>query len=160
MKGLRVGLGYDFHRFGGEPPLALGCVRFERVPRLAGHSDGDALAHALADAVLGAAGLPDIGTVFPDTDERWRGLAGADLLARVGGMMREAGATLLSADCVVIAERPRIASRVDEMRRALAAALGVEPGVVTVRGKTREGVGPEGMGEGISCLAVALVSLS
>ena len=157
--GLRVGLGWDFHRFGEAPPLQLGCVRFEGERRLAAHSDGDVLAHALADALLGAAGLPDIGQNFPDDDERWCGLPGSELLRRVAGLLSEVGAEILSADCVVITEHPKVGPRAGQMREALAAALGLKPGVVTLRGKTREGVVPEG-GDGISCLAVALVSLS
>src|SRR4249920_1606881 len=119
----RVGIGVDAHALVEGVPLVLGGVAFDHPRGLAGHSDGDVLAHALIDAVLGAAGLGDIGSLFPSGDERYRGASSLDLLAEAYGQVRAAGWTLVNADCVLVGEEPRIAAHRDEMRRRLAAAI-------------------------------------
>jgi 2-C-methyl-D-erythritol 2,4-cyclodiphosphate synthase len=157
MSELRVGFGIDAHAFATGVPLVLGGVAIEHGRGLAGHSDGDVIAHALIDALLGAAGLGDIGSLFPSSDERWRGADSLDLLARAYGEVRGAGWALVNADCVLIGEEPRIAARREEMQEQLAAALSVEPGCVTVRATTTDGLGFAGRGEGLAAQAVALL---
>jgi 2-C-methyl-D-erythritol 2,4-cyclodiphosphate synthase len=157
MSELRVGLGIDAHAFAAGVPLVLGGVAIEHGRGLAGHSDGDVIAHALIDALLGAAGLGDIGSLFPSSDERWRGADSLDLLARAYGEVRGAGWALVNADCVLIGEEPRIAARREEMQEQLAAALSVEPGCVAVRATTTDGLGFAGRGEGLAAQAVALL---
>jgi 2-C-methyl-D-erythritol 4-phosphate cytidylyltransferase/2-C-methyl-D-erythritol 2,4-cyclodiphosphate synthase len=132
----------------------LGGVRFDGVG-LAGHSDGDAVCHALADALLGAAGLGDVGEHFPDTDQRFEGIGGLDLLARVVAKVRVAGLEPVSADLTVLAERPAIAPARQEIRRALASVLGVVPDRVSVKATRPEGLGLTG--DGIGCLALAVL---
>ena len=157
MSELRVGLGIDAHAFAAGVPLVLGGVAIEHGRGLAGHSDGDVIAHALIDALLGAAGLGDIGSLFPSSDERWRGADSLDLLARAYGEVRGAGWALVNADCVLIGEEPRIAARREEMQEQLAAALSVERGRVTVQATTTDGLGFAGRGEGLAAQAVALL---
>ena len=157
MSELRGGLGIDAHAFAAGVPLVLGGVAIEHGRGLAGHSDGDVIAHALIDALLGAAGLGDIGSLFPSSDERWRGADSLDLLARAYGEVRGAGWALVNADCVLIGEEPRIAARREEMQEQLAAALSVEPGCVAVRATTTDGLGFAGRGEGLAAQAVALL---
>jgi 2-C-methyl-D-erythritol 4-phosphate cytidylyltransferase/2-C-methyl-D-erythritol 2,4-cyclodiphosphate synthase len=154
---LRVGQGVDFHAFADDGrPLRLGLVCFPGETGLLGHSDADVLAHALADAILGAAGLGDIGGIFPDTDPRWRGASGSELL---GGVWKLAGRRfrLVNADLTLIGERPRIASRRGEMARAVAGVLGADPAAVNVKGKTTEGMGFLGRGEGLGAQAAVLL---
>jgi 2-C-methyl-D-erythritol 2,4-cyclodiphosphate synthase len=139
-------------------PLVLGGVRFDDHPRgLAGHSDGDVVAHALTDAVLGAAGLGDIGTHFPSDDERWRDADSLGLLREAFAGVREAGWELVNADCVLVGQEPRIAAHRDEMSRRLAGALDVPADRVTVRATTTDGLGFTGRGEGLAAHAVALL---
>ena len=157
MSDLRVGIGIDAHALVEGVPLVLGGVRMEHPRGLAGHSDGDVLAHALTDALLGAAGLEDIGALFPPDDERWRGADSLDLLARAYERVRAAGWELVNADCVLIGEEPRVAPRRAEMRAQLAAALGAEPRQVAVRATTTDGLGFTGRGDGLAAQAVALV---
>ena len=152
----RFGLGFDVHPREIGRTLSLGGVRFEGEPGLAGHSDGDAVCHALADALLGAAALDDLGEHFPDTDPRVAGIAGLDLLARTVGMVRERGLEPWSADVTVIAERPHVAPRREEMRRNLAAALGVAVEQVSVKASRPEGLGLSG--DGAACLALAVLT--
>jgi 2-C-methyl-D-erythritol 2,4-cyclodiphosphate synthase len=156
---LRVGTGVDAHALVEGVPLVLGGVAFPDEPRgLAGHSDGDVLAHALIDAVLGAANLGDIGTLFPSGDERWRGSSSLDLLRIAFEQVRGAGWRLVNADCVLVGERPRLLPVRDEMRRRLAAAMGVDDGLVAVRATTTDGLGFTGRGEGLAAQAVALLA--
>jgi 2-C-methyl-D-erythritol 2,4-cyclodiphosphate synthase len=155
---LRIGLGVDAHAFADGVPLVLGGVRFEHPRGLAGHSDGDVVAHALTDALLGAAGQGDIGSLFPSHDERWRGADSLDLLRIAYAQVREAGWVLVNADCVLIGEEPRIAPHRDEMAARLAEALSVPVGRVTVRATTTDGLGFTGRGEGLAAQAVAIVS--
>jgi 2-C-methyl-D-erythritol 2,4-cyclodiphosphate synthase len=155
---LRIGLGVDAHAFADGVPLVLGGVRFEHPRGLAGHSDGDVVAHALTDALLGAAGQGDIGSLFPSNDERWRGADSLDLLRIAYAQVREVGWVLVNADCVLIGEEPRIAPHRDEMAARLAEALSVPVGRVTVRATTTDGRGFTGRGEGLAAQAVAIVS--
>jgi 2-C-methyl-D-erythritol 2,4-cyclodiphosphate synthase len=155
---IRVGQGFDTHALVPGRALLLGGVRIPSPVGLLGHSDADALAHALTDAVLGAAGAGDIGALFPDTDERWRGADSIALLAEATRVVQGRGWRVVNADCTVIAQRPRIAPHVEAMRANLARALGIDPGDVGVKGKTTELLGFTGRGEGIAALAVVLLS--
>jgi 2-C-methyl-D-erythritol 2,4-cyclodiphosphate synthase len=158
MTDLRVGIGVDAHAFSEDARLVLGGVELPGEAGLAGHSDGDVIAHALVDALLGAAGLGDIGAFFPSGDPRWEGVSSLLLLERAYKAVREAGFELVNADCVLVGERPRIADRRREMEERLAAALGVEPGRLSVRATTTDGLGFTGRGEGLAAHAVALLS--
>jgi 2-C-methyl-D-erythritol 2,4-cyclodiphosphate synthase len=160
MSELRVGTGFDAHAFAGGVALVLGGVRLEHPNGLAGHSDGDVLAHALTDAVLGAAGLDDIGAMFPPDDPALEGAHSIDLLRGAWERVQAGGWELVNADVVLIGERPRIAPHRDEMRRCLAGALGVGPELVTVRATTTDGLGFTGRGEGLAAQAVALLRRS
>ncbi len=157
MSGLRIGIGIDAHAFAEGVPLVLGGVTIEHPRGLEGHSDGDVVAHALTDALLGAAGLADIGALFPSSDERHRGADSLELLAEAYRHVREAGFGLVNADCVLIGQEPRIASHRDEMGRRLAEALRVEPDRVGVRATTTDFLGFTGRGEGLAAQAVALL---
>jgi 2-C-methyl-D-erythritol 2,4-cyclodiphosphate synthase len=151
----RVGIGVDAHALAEGVPLVLGGVAFDHPRGLAGHSDGDVLAHALVDAVLGAAGLGDIGSLFPSGDERFEGADSLDLLREAYRQVREAGYRLVNADCVLVGEEPRIAERRDEMRRRLSEAL--DGGEVNVRATTTDRLGFTGRAEGLAAHAVALL---
>jgi 2-C-methyl-D-erythritol 2,4-cyclodiphosphate synthase len=153
-----VGHGIDAHRFAPGRPLMLGGVAVPHEAGLEGHSDGDALSHALCDAVLGAAGLGDLGRHFPSSDERWRGIAGVELLRQVAGLAREAGFAVASAHAVAIAQAPRLAPHTPAMAAAIAAALGVEPSRVAVSATSTDGMGFTGRGEGIAASAVVLLA--
>lgn len=153
----RVGIGFDAHAFGGPGPVALGGITIPHDSGLEGHSDGDALLHALADAILGAAGLGSLGEHYPDTSEEWKGVASGTLLQRVGDMARRAGYELANADAVVIAEAPRLAAHRDAIRTRIAGILAVEPHRVSVRGTSSNGLGFAGRGEGIAAMAVVLL---
>jgi len=157
MSDLRIGIGVDAHALEEGVPLVLGGVAIDFPSGLAGHSDGDVIAHALTDAVLGAAGLGDIGSLFPSDEPRWEGADSLDLLRDAYARVREAGYELVNADCVLIGEEPRIAPHREEMRRRLASALGVEPGRVNVRATTTDRLGFTGRGEGLAAEAVALL---
>ena len=152
---VRVGHGFDVHRFSDDStrPLVLGGVRFEGRA-LAGHSDADVVAHAVADALLGAAGLGDIGEQFPDTDPRWAGADSITLLREVGVMVAADGWTVGNVDCSVVCEEPKLAPRRADMQRRLTAAAG---GPVSVKGRRAEGLGAIGRREGIACWAVAVL---
>ena len=154
---LRIGNGYDLHRLVPGRPLILGGVTIPFDKGLQGHSDADALCHAVTDAVLGAAAAGDIGRHFPDTDPAWQGANSIDLLRRAAGVVRAAGFAVANVDVVVIAQKPKLAPHVDAMRGNLAAALGCEASQVSVKGKTNEGVDSMGAGESIAVHAVALV---
>ena len=153
---IRIGHGFDTHRFSGDSdrPLILGGVRFEDSPGLVGHSDGDAVAHAVTDALLSAAGLGDIGVLFPDTDDAWAGADSLVLLADAVAHLAEAGWMVVNADCTVVAEAPRIAPKRGEMEARLSGVVGAP---VTVKGKRAEAMGALGRGEGLACWAVALI---
>lgn len=153
----RVGIGYDVHPFEEGRRLILGGVTFEGETGLAGHSDGDCAVHAVIDALLGAAGLGDIGQHFPSTDERWRGADSIEMLRHVTGLLEKAGYRVGNVDMTVVAQRPRIAPRAAAMRQRLAHALGVEEVRVSVKATTTDGLGAIGRGEGIAAMAVALI---
>jgi len=160
MSDLRVGIGVDAHAFGEGVPLVLGGVTIDHPRGLVGHSDGDVIAHALTDALLGAAGLGDIGSLFPSDDERYRDADSLLLLADAYSRVQQAGFELVNADCVLIGEQPRIAAVRDRMRERLAGVLGVEADRVAVRATTTDGLGFTGRGEGLAAQAVALLQLS
>jgi 2-C-methyl-D-erythritol 2,4-cyclodiphosphate synthase len=147
-------MGFDVHAFGGDRPLVLGGVVFDGAVGLVGHSDADVVAHAVADALLGAAGLGDIGAHFPDTDPRWAGADSVVLLREVAGLLRAEGWSVVNVDCAVVLEQPKLAPRRDEMEAVLSSAVRAP---VSIKGKRAEGLGAIGRGEGVSCWAVALV---
>jgi 2-C-methyl-D-erythritol 2,4-cyclodiphosphate synthase len=158
MTGIRVGQGFDIHRFSGNPgrPLVLGGVVIDGVAGLVGHSDADVVTHALADALLGASGLGDLGRHFPDDAAEWAGANSLELLGTVVDMITSNGFTALNADCTVICERPRLSPHTDAMSVELGVVLGAP---VSVKAKRAEGLGALGRVEGIACIAVALISL-
>jgi 2-C-methyl-D-erythritol 2,4-cyclodiphosphate synthase len=153
----RSGVGWDSHRFAEGRGLVLGGVRVDHPVGLAGFSDADALTHAVMDALLGAAGLGDIGQHFPDTDERWRDADSIELLRTVCGMVAEAGLAPVHVDATVVCEEPRLGPYRERMRARLAGALGIEPSAVNVKFTTAEGMGWVGRGEGIAALSIATV---
>ncbi|MGH9190206.1 MAG: 2-C-methyl-D-erythritol 2,4-cyclodiphosphate synthase [Acidimicrobiales bacterium] len=152
---IRVGVGFDVHPFSDDPgrPLVLGGVVLAGERGLEGHSDADVVTHAVADAILGGAGLGDLGQHFPPEDPAWRGADSLDLLARVVAMVGEGGRTV-NVDCAVVLEAPRLAPHRDEMQRRMSAVVGAD---VSVKAKRAEGLGAIGRGEGVACWAVALV---
>lgn len=154
---MRVGIGFDAHAFAHGVPLVLGGVEFPEEPGLAGHSDGDVVTHALIDALLGAAALGDIGSLFPSDDESLAGISSLLLLSRAYARVREAGFELVNVDCILVGERPRIAGRSDEMRARLAEAMAVDGDRIAVRATTTDRLGFTGRGEGLAAHAVALV---
>ena len=156
MSGLRVGIGVDAHAFADGLPLVLGGVTIPSPRGLAGHSDGDVIAHALIDALLGAAGLGDIGALFPSTEPRWRGASSLDLLARAYADVQAAGFTLVNAHCVLIGEEPRVAPHREEMRARLATALDTDQSRLAIHATTTDRLGFAGRGEGLAAQAVAL----
>jgi 2-C-methyl-D-erythritol 2,4-cyclodiphosphate synthase len=154
----RIGIGWDRHRLAPGRRCVLGGVEFPDSPEgPVGHSDGDAVLHAIMDALLGAAALGDKGRHFPDDDPAWAGADSLDLLGRAAALVAGAGWRVENLDVTLIAERPRIAGRVDEMRSAVARRLGLDPGVVSIKGTRGEGLGPEGRGECVTATAVALL---
>jgi len=155
---MRVGIGYDSHRFAERRKLILGGVTIPHLQGLAGHSDADAVAHALTDAILGAAGLGDIGMMFPPSDPQWRDANSLDLLKQAYLRVVEGGLSFLNADITIIIERPRLAPFVDQMREKLAGVLVAGFSSVSVKTKTNEGMGWIGRGEGIAVIAVALLA--
>ena len=157
MSEYRVGTGFDAHALEDGVPLVLGGVRIEHPRGLAGHSDGDVLAHALTDAILGAAGLEDIGALFPSGDDRFEGASSIELLRDAYRQVRAAGFELVNADVVLIGEEPRLAPHRDAMRANLAAALDADPSRVAVRATTTDRLGFTGRGEGLAAEAVALL---
>jgi 2-C-methyl-D-erythritol 2,4-cyclodiphosphate synthase len=154
---IRVGIGFDMHAFTDGDSLMLAGVRIPHERGVRAHSDGDVVIHALCDALLGAAGLGDIGMHFPDTDPQWRGVAGAVLLERVLAMLVARGFEPVNVDVTILAERPRIAPHREAMRRRLAELLELTPEVVNVKATTTEQLGLIGRGEGIAAQAIALV---
>ena len=157
MSDLRVGLGVDAHRLSDDVPLVLAGVDFPGERGLAGHSDGDVIAHALIDALLGAAGLGDIGDLFPSGDPQWRDASSIRLLQRAYEVVKKRGFELVNADCVLVGEQPRIAPVRDAMRARLAGAMGVEIDRVAVRATTTDELGFTGRREGLAAHAVALL---
>jgi len=153
-RALRIGSGLDAHRFGPARPLMLGTIEVDHPEGLVGHSDGDVIAHAVCDALLAAAGQPDIGALFPPGEAEWEGVSGARMLAIVRERVREAGFATVNAHAVVVCERPRVAPHRAAMEAALSGILGAP---TTVHATTTDGLGALGRGEGIACHAVALL---
>jgi 2-C-methyl-D-erythritol 2,4-cyclodiphosphate synthase len=154
----RIGLGKDLHRLTAGRRFILGGVEIPFEKGFLGHSDGDVLAHAAADAILGAAGLGDIGEFFPDTDPAWKDADSMELLAACRKKVEEAGWSIVNLDCVITCENPKILPWRDKIRASLAGALGVDPAAVFVKGKTNEGIGETGRGEAVEALAIGLLS--
>lgn len=154
---MRVGIGYDSHRLVEGRKLIVGGVEIAFHKGLLGHSDGDVLLHAIGDAVCGAAGLPDIGRLFPDDDAAYLDADSWLLLQKIAGRAREAGWEIENVDAVLIAQQPKIAPHIEAMKGRIAAALGTESARINVRGKTAEGLGPVGAGEGMEAHAVCLL---
>ena len=154
---MRVGVGYDSHRFADGRKLILGGVEVPHTRGLTGHSDADPIAHALIDAMLGAAGLGDIGSLFPPSDPRWRDADSVELLRQAHDRVKAAGHRFVQADLTVIAEAPQLGPHVLRMRSRLGTALGVSPDVVSIKAKSNEGMGWIGRGEGVAVIAVALL---
>lgn len=154
---MRVGIGYDSHRFASGRRLVLGGVEIAHTQGLDGHSDADAVAHAVTDALLGACGLGDIGRHFPPTDEAWRDADSIELLRRAGLLAAEHNYQVVNMDVTVVCEAPRIGPHAADMCTRLAAAIGLAPAAVSVKGKTNEGMGWIGRGEGVAAMAVVLV---
>ena len=157
MMNLRIGHGYDVHRLSAGRKLILGGVEIDYPTGLDGHSDADVLLHAVMDALLGAAALGDIGQLFPDTDETYRGASSAVLLHSVGQLLDDHGWTVVNVDATVLAQAPRLAPYREQMRRNIAAALNIDPQCVSVKATTEEGLGFTGAKEGIAAHAVALL---
>jgi len=158
MPALRIGNGYDLHRLVAGRPLVLGGVTIPFEKGLQGHSDADAVCHAVTDAILGAAGAGDIGRHFPDTDPAWKDADSIALLRRAGQIVRDAGYAIVNVDVTVIAQRPKLSPHAEAMQRNLSDALGIVPGQISVKGKTNEGVDSMGAGESIAVHAVALIA--
>lgn len=154
---IRTGIGFDAHRFGGNSELVLGGVKISHSTGLEGHSDADVVCHAIADALLGAVAAGDIGAHFPDTDLSWKDACSIDLLRRTVAIVEAANARVINVDCTVIAEVPKIAPHVKDMRSRLAAAIGVAADFVSVKASTVEKMGALGREEGIAVLAIATV---
>lgn len=154
---MRIGHGYDVHRLVPGRRLVLGGVEIPFEKGLLGHSDADVLAHAVMDALLGAAALGDIGKLFPDSDPAYEGADSLTLLRRVTQVLAEHGYGIGNVDATVLAQRPKLAPHIPEMRERLAAAMGIDPGQVSVKATTEEGLGFTGAGEGIAAHAVALI---
>jgi len=154
---VRVGQGFDVHRLAPGRKLILGGVEIEHPLGLVGHSDADVLSHAMADALLGAADLGDLGRHFPDSDETFKGVSSLTLLALVRKLLDRRGLQIVNLDATLIAERPKIAPYVERMKERLAEALDIEAGRISIKATTTEGLGLTGRGEGMAALAVALV---
>ncbi len=155
---MRIGLGFDIHRLEAGRKLVLGGVVFDYPKGLAGHSDGDVVFHAVCDALLGAAGLGDIGEQFPDTDPQYAGADSAVLLEQVVRQVSEQGLKVTSVDCVILAEQPKIAPQRIHMRQRLSELIGCELERTSIKGKTFEGLGEIGQGNAIAAQAVALLT--
>ncbi len=153
----RFGIGFDSHTFVEKRPLILGGVKIDYPKGLKGHSDGDAVAHAVIDALLGAAAMGDVGRLFPDTDKRWKGADSMRLLAEVRRRVVAASYSIVNVDVTVIAERPKLAPYVDEMRENIGKVLGLPASAVSVKGKTNEKMDAVGRGKGIQVFAVASI---
>ncbi len=159
MKGYpRVGLGYDIHRLVAGRPLILGGIRIDADRGLLGHSDGDAILHALADAIYGAIGSGDIGEHFPDSDESLEGMDSRHIIRAAVAEAETAGYRVRSADITILAERPKLGPWKEEIRQSIASLLGLQHGAVSVKARTNEGLGPIGQQQAIACYAVTVVT--
>ena len=155
---MRVGIGYDIHRLAAGRTLVIGGVRIPFDKGFVAHSDGDVLCHAIADALLGAAGLPNIGVLFPDSDPRYKDADSVELLARVYAAVGSAGYIPVQIDSNIIAERPRLQPHVEDMRNTLARCLHIPVERISIKPRTNEGLGPEGTGEAVSAQAVVVLA--
>ncbi|MBQ3432051.1 MAG: 2-C-methyl-D-erythritol 2,4-cyclodiphosphate synthase [Clostridia bacterium] len=154
---MRIGQGYDVHRLCENRQLIIGGVNIPYEKGLLGHSDADVLLHAIADALLGAAALGDIGKHFPDTDERYKGANSLELLAAVASLLKKENYSIINVDATIIAQKPKMSPYISEMRENIAKALGTDLNNISVKATTEEGLGFTGKGEGISALAVCLI---
>jgi 2-C-methyl-D-erythritol 2,4-cyclodiphosphate synthase len=154
---MRIGHGFDAHRLVERRALIIGGVRVPFERGALGHSDGDVLAHAVADAILGAAALGDLGSRFPDTDPRWKDADSMELLAQCAGAVRDAGFSIVNVDATIVADRPKLATFIEAMRENIASRLDVPPNCVGLKAKTSEGMGYTGDGTGLAVYAVALI---
>lgn len=154
---MRIGMGYDVHRLVEDRDLIIGGEKIEYEYGLLGHSDADVLLHAIMDALLGAAALGDIGTHFPDTDERYRGISSVRLLAYVDQLLEENGYSVGNIDATIIAQRPKMAPYIPKIRENIANTLGIELNQVNIKATTEEGLGFTGSGDGISAQAVCIL---
>ena len=157
MNDLRTGIGYDIHRMVEGKELRLGGIKIEYPKGLFGYSDGDVLLHAICDALLGAAGLGDIGGHFPDTDPAYKGIASLELLRHVVKLLHESGFEVVNIDANVLAEAPKTGSHISDMKETIGGAVGISPKRVNIKGRTSEGLGEIGRGEAIAAQAVAMV---
>ena len=157
MPRIRVGTGYDIHRLVAGRDLWLGGVKIDHPLGLLGHSDADVVLHAICDALLGAAGLPDIGQLYPNTDERFAGAPSIEFVKDVRSRLEKSGWQPLNVDCTLVAERPKVAAHTTDMRRVIADALDIAVDAVNVKATTNEGIGSLGAGEGIACQATATI---
>ena len=155
---MRIGTGYDVHRLTEGRKLILGGVKIDHEYGLLGHSDADVLVHAIMDALLGAAALGDIGKHFPDTEEAYRGISSIALLEHVAGLLKENGYSVGNVDSVIIAQSPKMAPHIENMRENIARALSIELNQISVKATTEEGLGFTGAGEGISSHAVCILN--
>lgn len=154
---MRIGHGYDVHRFSDGGTLVLGGVHVPHARKLAAHSDGDAVSHALCDALLGAAALGDLGTHFPDNDPAFKDANSLDLLKQVAALLRERSLAIVNADVTILAETPKLAPHITAMREALAGSLNVQTQAISIKATTTEGMDAIGRGEGIAAHAVVLL---
>jgi len=155
---MRVGIGYDVHTFKKGRKLILGGVQLDYPEGLEGHSDADVLVHAVMDSLLGAAGLPDIGVHFPDSDITYKDISSIELLGRVGKILKEAGYAIINIDTVIILEKPRISVYAEKMKYNIAQALGVDSKIIGIKATTTEGLGFTGRSEGAAAQAVAIIN--
>lgn len=155
---MRIGQGYDIHVFQADRPLVLGGVRIREHDGLLGHSDADALVHAIMDALLGAAGLKDIGTYFPDTDPAYKDICSLELLARVAERIRAKGFAIGNIDATIIAQSPKLAPYIDDMIHAIAGVLEIQPEQLAIKATTKEKMDATGQGLAIECMAVCLLT--
>ena len=156
---MRVGMGYDVHCFTPERPLVLGGVKIPHDRGLLGHSDADVLVHAVCDALLGAAGMGDIGLHFPDTDEAYKNISSLVLLKRVGKMLFKSGFSIINLDATILAQKPKVAPHRTEMQHNIARALNIAVGLVNIKSTTTEGLGSIGREEGIGAMCIAMIGL-
>ncbi|MDQ8187983.1 2-C-methyl-D-erythritol 2,4-cyclodiphosphate synthase [Pelagicoccus sp. SDUM812002] len=154
---IRIGQGYDIHPFQDGRPMVLGGVTFDTPYGLEGHSDADVLTHAICDALLGAAGLPDIGHFFPNTDPKYKGINSQELLKEVAATLRQKGWDIVNIDTAMIAEKPKIYPQLDNMKKRLAASAGIDPAQIGIKATTNEKIGSLGRAEGIAAHASALI---
>lgn len=154
---IRIGQGYDVHRFTDGRPLIIGGVKIDYAQGLEGHSDADVLVHAIMDALLGAAALGDIGKLFPDTDEKYKGADSISLLEEVGKVLKEAGYSVVNIDSTIIAQAPKMRPYIEQMRKRIAKALNLDYSVISVKATTEEGLGFTGRKEGIAASAICLI---